>query len=604
MDEHQSAKEATTTPTETYSPDKEERNAIKLVNKLFDKAKKHRTKYDSKWLEYYRFFRGIQWDTQRPSYRHSEVINFIFQDIQSTVPILTDKQQKIEYLPQEPQDRNVAKILNKLIDFDWKKNGWNLPLVEALYDCHIYGTMYGSMEGRIENGKGKIEFKSADPFYAFPDPESTDVNTGGTHFIYAKPMSISTAKKKYPKIAKYIKSDLIDLVGGDKTELGKARFQSPTDKYSSTESEPTIDSFKDDTALHIECFIRDEDVEEIKEDGKFITKKKYPKGRKITIVGGVVAENIEYPYDDFEDRFAPYAKMQNYVLPREFFGISEIEQLQSPQKIFNKLISFTLDVVTLMGNPVWIIDTTSGIDPANLTNTPGLVLEKEKGSEVTRVEGTQLQPYIIQMIDRMKDWFNDISGQTDKTAGATAPGVTSGRAISAVQEAARTRLRLKARLLDLFIQDLGQMYLSRVFQYYTAPQIFRITGDDEAQNYFKMSIEDNEETGKKVVRFKELEEGEDGQTIDGEEHMFETSGKFDVVSTSGSGLPFAKTERVDKAFQLFDRQVIDAEALLSEVEYPNREAVLARMKEQQEAAQAAAQQQQQAGGGGVPPQGF
>jgi hypothetical protein len=592
LSEHEAPGKDTNSSPDVYSPSKSERKAIQLANSLFDKAKKHRTKYDSKWLDYYKFFRGIQWDAQRPAYRHTEVINFVFQTIQSSVPILTDRQPKIDFVPAEPQDRNLSQILNKVIDHDWKRGNWNLPIVEALYDAHIYGTCYGEMKGEIKNGKGVIEFESSDPFYAFPDPQATEVNKKGSYFIYAQPMDVHVAKKKYPDIAKFIRPDLIDLVGGDKAELGKARYQSPTDKYSSVESERSFDSFTEDTALHLECYIKDDTVEEVKEDGKFIKKKKYPKGRKITVVGGVLAFDDEYPYDDFEERFAPFAKMQNYVLPREFFGVSEIEQLISPQKIFNKIVSFTLDVLTLMGNPVWIVDTSAGIDPENLINRPGLVIEKERGSEVGRVEGTQLQPYVLQLIDRMQVWFNDIAGQTDVSAGAVPSGVTSGRAISAVQEAARTRLRLKSRLLDMFIQDLGQMYLSRVFQFYTAPRIFRITGDENSFSFFKMSIEEDEETGDKLVQVTELIETEEGQVVDGETAVFQTQGKFDVVASSGSGLPFARIERMEKAFQLFDRQVIDAEALLTDVDYPNKEAVLERLKEREEQAAILAAQQQ------------
>ena len=303
---------------------------------------------------------------------------------------------------------------------------------------------------------------------------------------------------------------------------------------------------------------------------------------------------------EYEDKKFPYLRLLNYILPHEFWGISEIEQLESPQKIFNKLVSFSLDVLTLMGNPIWIVDDTSGVDTDNLFNRPGLVVEKTAGSEVRREEGVSLQPYVLQMIEMLKAWFDDISGYTQASRGVRPEGVTAAAAIEALQESSQTRLRQKTRNIDAFLQEMGKMYVSRVFQFYDAPRVFRVTGQDNVTRYFKFHVDKvpvtdpitGEPTGEmqSVAKIRTFNLGADGAYHESEEKAFQMRGEFDVRVTSGSGLPFEKNRIESQSYNLFDRGIIDAEEVLRNIKYTNAEAVLKRMAEKAAMeAQAAAQ---------------
>lgn len=590
-----------------YAPSDDERKTIKLVYDTFQRYKKHRKKYDSKWLDNYKFFRGKQWTEPRPSYRHSEVINMVFQDIQSVVPIMTDSRPKVEYVPTDPSDKELADILNEVFQSDWEKNNWQQELLATIYDSHFYGIGMGSMlyDPKAKDNAGEIVHESADPFYCYPDPNALDVNKKSKGFIYAEPIDIACAREEYPEHAKHFKADIEDLMGGDKTDLDEIRYRSPVEARTNlyTDEKPKDD--KEGECLKITLWLKDgtsyeEEKTEVGEDGieqkVYETKLKYPNGRRIVVIGGVLCSDAENPY---EDRKFPYAKLVNYMLPREYYGISEIEQLEGPQKIFNKLVSFAMDVLTLMGNPIWVIDNDSQVDTENLFNSPGLVVEKQKGSEVRREEGVSLQPYVLQLIDRMKGWFDGISGASDVTRGVRPEGITAASAISELQEAAQTRIRLKSRNLDAYLQDFGQLWVSRCFQFKTAPQIFRITNDQNANKYFKFYVEpmvgpDGVPTGgKKAVLRGYNEDPETGKHVEEiQDKEFEIRGEFDVRVTTGSALPFAKAQKANLAFQMFDRGAIDALELLKSADWPNFEAVYQQVQErkQQEAMMAAQQQ--------------
>lgn len=580
----------------TYQPTDDEKRELKLVEKLFEKAKKHRQQYDYKWLEFYRMFRGSQWKEQRPVYRHAEVINLLFQTIQSQVPIITDTRPKFEFLPQEPTDFELSEIMNDLAQSDWARYNWQATLTEVIYEGHIYGTGLSCMKYCPETDN--LEYLSSDPFYCFPDPSAFDVNSNCDYFIYAEPMDVVKIRRKWPDKGYYVKPDLTDLMRGSKTDLGPIKFKSPVDRnigYSPDGGEPSGDSSYKDKALTITIYMKsDEMVLEEKTDvdpttgTPNVTKLemlKYPNGKKVTIANGVVLESCANPYDDGE---YPYQRWPNYILPREFWGESEIAQLMGPQRTFNKLVSFALDVLTLMGNPIWVVDNTADIDTENLFNRPGQVVEKAPGSEVRREEGVQLQPFVLQIIDRMKEWFDQVSGSQDITRGLNPSGVTAASAIADLQNAAQTRLRQKSRNLDCYLQNLGQQYMSRVMQFYTAPRVFRITGKDDVQKYFKFHVSDDEQTGQKVANIERF--SPEGQSLGIQSTTMQ--GSFDVRVTTGSSLPFSKTEKETRLYGLFDRQIIDAQEVLKGLDYPNYEAVLQR---QQEKAAQMAQAQAQPG---------
>lgn len=605
LSEHEAGNKIATTPG--YNPTPDERKLLELVDSMYSKAKKYRKRYDQRWSEFYRMFRGRQWKEVRPSYRSSEVLNLIFETIQSMVPILVDSKPKLEFLPTVPSQFELADILSKVAANDWEHNNWLMTLVEIIYDAHFYGCAFGyvGFNPDAEMGLGAIEFESQDCYYVFPDPEARDINGKRTkYFITAEPTDIATLKKEYASNpnSKYIAADILDLAQADKADIYQVMFKSPTDSKLIVEGPSGYDSLAKNQTLKITLWSKEDDFEEemqaeMKLDGtpalnadgspqtKYVQKKKYPRGRKVCVAGGVLLDDGEI---EFEDGNFPFVQLKNYTLPREFWGVGEVENLESPQKTINKILAYTLDCLALMGNPIYIVDDTSGIDTDNLFNKPGLVVEKTAGSEVRRESGVEMPSFVLPLLDRYKRYFDGISGQTDLSRGVEPGDITAASAIEDLQQAQQTRLRLKSKHIDAFLQDFGKLYLSRVFQYYSVPRIVRVSGDDNAQSYFYFHVE-RLEGGKKVANI--MQPDKNGNP--GVAKKVEITGDFDVKVSTGSTLPFAKEAKGEMALKLFQLGIIDAEEVLKDMDYPNYEAVLNRMQQKQGPAMQAQQQQVQ-----------
>ncbi len=437
--------DATPAPKETagYNPDEDEKRIIRLVERKYKAAKRHKQKYCEKWPDYYRMFRGKQWKEQRPSYRHSEVINLIFQTIQSMVPVLTDSRPKLEFTSTVKGDTELSDILNKVAENDWEHNGWLALLTELLFDGHMYGNGIAGCgyDKKANMGLGNICFDVEDPFNHYPDPSAHDFNDRHMKYhVVAEPIALSVLKKQYPDKAQYLQTDVIDFSRAD-MDVSQSSYKSPVDNRLYVEDSSQSDTGGKSEALKITLFYKDDEVceEEHIEDGtdpnakpEIVQKLKYPQGRKIVISSGVLLEDGPMEYDDAK---IPFAKYTNYALPREFWGMGEVEQLEGPQKTINKLVSFALDYMTLMGNPIWVVGTTANVDTDNLFNKPGLVVETDDPAAVRREQGVSLPPFVLDLVDRFRQYIDGISGQTDLSRGATNAQVSAASAISSLQEA-------------------------------------------------------------------------------------------------------------------------------------------------------------------------
>lgn len=601
----------------SYSPSPEEEKLVSKIYKNFYKAKKGREKYDKEWLDYYKMFRGIQWKEKRPSFRSSEVINLIWRHIQSVIPILTDARPTVNFLPKKPEDRELADIFNDLIESDWGKKNWGQTLTELLYDGHIFGTNFSSLyyDSEEDYGLGGLCWDSEDPFHCYPDPSPSvkGINRKSKYFYTAKPTDIDEIREKYPENGKFVKGDISDFVDIKTSSLNEYTYKSPTDNL--VLEGPMKNETQSKQALVITCYMKSGELVAVDGelpsenvsldvsnfDGQKVSsdpnksvdsseetekKLKYPKGRKVVVANKVILSDGENEYDD--GKF-PYLSSQNYMLSRQIFGQSEIEQLSGPQRLYNKIISYIVDVLSLMGNPIWVVDNNSGVDTDNLVNRSGLTVEKTPGSEVTRVPGVDLQPYVMTILKMVKELFDDISGSTDASRGVQPGDVDAGIAITQLQEATQTRIRQKSKTLDYLLQEFGQMYESRVLQFYTVPRVVRLTNKlDGAVKYFRFHVEKPDEKNEQehpIVRFRPYNLGEDGKFYIGEEKQWPLENGFDVEVSTGTALPFAKAQKESETFKLYDRGIIDPQEVLKNLDYPNYQTILDRMRQSLDAQQ-------------------
>lgn len=581
---------------DTMSP--EERADFELVKKLYEEGVQARKEFDSKWEEWFQWYKGKQENKFEAPGKSMVSVNVIRATIQSILPILTDADPGFAVDPQEPRDYQFADVLGKVCTSIWDRRDCRTTVQSALLDAMIRsaGIIKVPWNWELEDGLGDVDPQAIDPNNLFVPKCAEDFNKNCPWVIEQLYKPLGDVRKKFP--GREIKAD---SGKGDKAVTAKNTTEvslvSPVDQKSKLPAAPSVQPGDYMMVRVWECWIAADAVDEFEEyfDDKSQAqawKRKYPRGKLITVLPDqkIHLQGVENPYEDGKQ---PYVRIVDTRLPRQFWGEGEAEPLQDMQKVLNKTFRTILEYMHLMGNPVWKIPSTSGVDPSRITNQIGMALMYEGERPPERDIPPPLPPYILQFLDHVKAFVDVISGVQDVTQGRKPIGVTAAEAIQTLDEAAQTRIRLKERNLNTGIKQLGELMVSRVMQFYTTPRVIKITGTGSWPEFFEFHVSDAGEGRKSFVAQQYQFDEANRQYLPSNDIMQgePSKGVFDVVVRSGASMPQRKAQLANLALKLATtpadpNAMIDREELLDKLDWPNKEEVIRRMDEKQ--AQAAA----------------
>jgi hypothetical protein len=176
--------------------------------------------------------------------------------------------------------------------------------------------------------------------------------------------------------------------------------------------------------------------------------------------------------------------------------------------------------------------------------------------------------------------FDAISGIFDVTQGRRPVGIEAASAITELQEAAQTRLRLKVRNMEVALERMGELIVGLVQEFYTEERTIRLVGTNLAKPQF-VTINQN------VL-------GDDGSV----KRINDVSvGKYDVEIGVGSTMPINKTRRYAEMMEMYKNGIVDGQAVLenSTLSPEEQNRAMMRMQQKQEMLQQAQAQQSMGG---------
>lgn len=506
---------------------------VKRTQAKLDLMRSDRKQYDGSWDRHRRYYGGDQWSNKlRPASKARPAPNYVFADIETIIPIMTDGRPAINILAKEEKFAESADLMQDAVRSVFQKNKMDTREVYVLKDAHIYGT---GLTKQWYDPKAKcIRISSVDTRHFFMAPGHTEFETAPYCGI-ALNRFVSDMESDFPHLKGKIGKGLGVVDQGlthkpvDPTKLyeqDKATvISSDTGEMMNAPDSGSEDSARQ-IATQIELWERD------------------AKGQVwVSVVcGDQLGRRSKSPYrnglpSNPGGSKYPFAKCLCYPINSQFWGMSEVANLESPQDMVNRSEAQIADLGRLCTSPYMLIHRQSRVSLKDITNRIAsfIVWDGEKPPGWMQPPG--VSPELFRIVESSKRHMDNMSSVQDAARGEVPGDRISGVAIKQLQKATTGRVALKTRMFEEYLVEVATQVVDLVKQYYHNTTI-RV-----GRNYRRINVID-----------------EKTQKVDPKTDV--SNADYDIEIGVGSTLPVDKGVRFEQALKLYMEGVISRKTLL------------------------------------------
>lgn len=288
-----------------------------------------------------------------------------------------------------------------------------------------------------------------------------------------------------------------------------------------------------------------------------------------SVEGSSVAERGLYLHGLY-----PFIVDNMFPVEGSIIGFSMIDICKSPQEDIDKIKKALLTNTLYAASPRYFyrqdgqVNKTQFMDPTNmLVEVQGQI----DPDNLIPINTQQLNGNYLQMLDMEINEMRETTGNTDVSQGIPT-GVTSGSAISALQEAAGKTSRSQNMNAYMAYKEVVYMVIELIRQYYDIPRQFRIIGENGEKEFESY---DNSQLKTQSI----------GVGLSGEEQYRLPT--FDVEVVPQKQNPYSKNGQNETVMTLYNMGVFNPEAgdqalaLVESMDFNQKEEVIDKIKNNQ-----------------------
>ena len=497
----------------------------KTVAKIAETLKKYKEgkqNFEKRIVEDEQWWRLRHWDVigkEGTNDRPQPASAWLFNSIAAKHADMMDNYPEPNVLPRERGDEESAKILSSILPVVYERNNYEQTYSDAAWYKIKHGVVAKGVfwNTELEDGLGDIDTQFIDMLNIFWEPGITDVQSSRNLFIVSLKDN-DLLKQEYPQ-----------LEGKDGGKIIDVTQYVYDDTVDVTNKSVVVDWYY---------------------------KKRNSAGKTVLHFCKFVGNNVLFASEN-EAEYAENGFYNHGLYPVEFdvlfpeegtpVGFGYVAIMKSPQMYIDKLQQVILENAIKATKPRFFAKKNVGInidefkdDTQDIVWVEGDIDEERlRQIDIQQVSGAALN--ILQLkIDELKE----TSSNRDFSQGSTASGVTSGAAISALQEAGNKQSR--DMISTSYRSYTRECYLAieLMRQFYDETRSFRITGETGKYEFVDFN--------NKMMQGEPIPPAYEGQEL--EEGYVELFRKpvYDVVVKPQKRSPYSKMAQNELAKEMYN----------------------------------------------------
>lgn len=376
------------------------------------------------------------------------------------------------FLPREQSDKAQAAILSKIVPCIMEKNKFEKTYSDNSWGKNKFGTgVYKTIWDKSKlNGLGDISITRCNILNLFWQPGLDDIQQS-KYFFEVDFQDEDEVREAFPEQLPEGKS------------IPKSVYTSKfkyDDAVDTTDKVPVINCYyKKRGVLHYVLFVPGTVLYATENDTEIPT---------VQVTDPVTGETVSIPTGEkpmsergiYDHGRYPYTFDALFPIEGSPCGYGFVDICKNPQLEIDLMKTAFIKNTMAGATPRYFANEAAGINDAEFLDLDKTII-KVKGGQVTGnlmpVDYRPLSGGYISMLDHDINELRETTGNTETATGTTNSGVTAASAIAALQEASGKGSRDASMSAYRAYQDICEIVLELIRQFYDMPRQFRITGN-------------------------------------------------------------------------------------------------------------------------------